>query len=352
MNPLKKYFNNYSLIILINFLFYIPLFRSGMIIFSDISVGYDTQRYMEEIFGLWNQRYNTTTMLNLPRLFIVLPSYLLSLILGAEWLTKSLVIVMSIISSIGQYHFSRYLSETYLFEKNNNKNVSIACLFAALFYAFNPWFLVRIQHTYLLCGYALFPFIIHYYLKIFNTKYKDNGEYRVDYCILATLISLASAAIHYFFFAIIAISILIFTGLIKKLKTHSNEKARTLVTEFKKSLLLGCSSLLACSYWLIPYLYATATGKLTKQANINVEETLDMFSRHSSLWNVLTNNSYWWPMTPGNTPPDTANLGWVLILSLVCLGAVVYSKRNDLIKLFVLISAALILFSTGTFYPK
>ena len=37
-----------------------PLFRSGMVTFSDLSFGLSSHRYLEEIYGAWNNRWSTT----------------------------------------------------------------------------------------------------------------------------------------------------------------------------------------------------------------------------------------------------------------------------------------------------
>ncbi len=350
---LKKEVNLYRLILsLVIFIFYIPFFKQGMIVFSDIAVGTDTQRYLEEILGLWNNRFNTTTLLNLPRLFIVLPSYLLSLVAGAEWLTKSFVILMTLIAGFSQFHFTEKILTRYVHLKPEKTIVYICSLFAGIFYALNPWFILRIQHTYLLCGYSLFPLIIHYYLKIFNKKYANNESSYKNYILFATLLSIGSAAIHYFFFCIISLSILIFSGLAKKLKTGSKSAIHLFFVELKKSFWMGFASLFSCFYWLGPYLYATATGKMTKQANINVEDTLMMFSKESSLWNVVSQKSYWWPMFPKDQFWGYNNLGWVFLLILIGTGVTKYFKKNDLIKLFSMISFLVIILATGTYYSQ
>ena len=72
------------------------LFLRGNIVFSDIDIPFDSRRYMEEIFGLWNGRWSSPSMLNLPRLFYASIPYGISAIFGfsGEVFFKSLLLII------------------------------------------------------------------------------------------------------------------------------------------------------------------------------------------------------------------------------------------------------------------
>ena len=63
-------------------LFLLPIYSSGQIVFSDIAFGATSHRYLEEIAGVWNERWSTSTLFNAPRILYILPFYLLSLAFG------------------------------------------------------------------------------------------------------------------------------------------------------------------------------------------------------------------------------------------------------------------------------
>jgi len=67
----------FSLIIMSSIILWMmaPIYRGGHIVFSDMAFGFSSQRYMEEIFGLWNERWSTSTLLNVPRLIYIYPLY-------------------------------------------------------------------------------------------------------------------------------------------------------------------------------------------------------------------------------------------------------------------------------------
>ena len=61
-----------------------PLLRGGQIVFSDMAFGFSSNRYLEEIYGIWNEHYSSSTLLNVARLAYILPPYLLSRLLGGS----------------------------------------------------------------------------------------------------------------------------------------------------------------------------------------------------------------------------------------------------------------------------
>ncbi len=95
------------------------------------------------------------------------------------------------------------------------------------------------------------------------------------------------------------------------------------------------------------YVGSILTGSQASQHNINVSDTLMLFSRHSSWTNVLFLTSYWWPMFDLTTLPLTFWIAGAITLLLILLGAVV-AYRQPIHLFFSLLAIPLIVFATGT----
>ncbi len=150
-------------------LYYVSvLFQPGHVVFSDIDFPFYSKNYMDEIYGLWNTRWNTVSMLNIPRLFFILPLYLLSGIF--EWnghlFLKGFILELILISGASMYLLSKRLVSVYTGMSFNLWKIN-ALIFGSVLYALNPWVIYRIQHIYLLTGYSLFPLVILYFFKVF-----------------------------------------------------------------------------------------------------------------------------------------------------------------------------------------
>ncbi|MBE0343525.1 hypothetical protein E4V51_25050, partial [Paenibacillus sp. 28ISP30-2] len=133
-----------------------PIYGPGQIVFSDIAFGATSHRYLEEIMGVWNERWSTSTMFNAPRILYILPFYGLSLLFGESGpvLLKSFITGLLFVSAFSMYAFAKRLVSVY-YSPSFTKTRIFAIMIGALFYALNPWVIFRIQHIYLLCGYSL-----------------------------------------------------------------------------------------------------------------------------------------------------------------------------------------------------
>ncbi|MGA9466735.1 MAG: hypothetical protein WBV10_03850, partial [Exiguobacterium marinum] len=155
------------------FVYAYPLFSPGMVVFSDIAFGLSSDRYIEEIFGAWNERWSTTTLLNVPRLVFIAPLYGLSLLFDASgpFLIKSFILTLLVVSALSMYALVKRLHSIYI-TKHFQLMTLMTFTLAGLFYALNPWIITRIQHIYLLCGYALFPFALLLFFNLFDPKFR------------------------------------------------------------------------------------------------------------------------------------------------------------------------------------
>ena len=191
-----------------------PILSKGHIVFSDLAFGKHSEYYLGEIFGLWNERWSTSTLLNIPRLLYILPFWILSMLFGGSGplLIKSFILGLIIISAGSMYLFLKRIISVY-FSKEFNFYKVFALVTGSLFYAVNPWVIFRIQHIYLLCGYSLFPLLLRLYFDIIDPKFQkqtiENYDmFRVspywknikDIVFFVFLYSVSSGAIHYFFY--------------------------------------------------------------------------------------------------------------------------------------------------------
>lgn len=345
------------------------LFQPGHVVFSDIAFPFNSKDYMDEIAGLWNTRWNTVSMLNIPRLFFILPLYVLSGVFdwNGHLFLKGFIVELMFLSALTMYLLSKRLVSVYMGASFNLWKI-LALVFGGILYALNPWMIYRIQHIYLLTGYSIFPLVILYFFKVFDHKFQrqfiqDYNPYSkkiysrniLDSLILAYLITMASAAIHYFFYSVLVLGGLYLLLCIKYIIAYYRKGkvilSHIFIAIFKKTLLVGIVLGGLSFYWLSIYVGGIVFDVGASQHNINVIDTYTMFSRHASLGQVLLMLGYWWPMVNLNELPITFYLSGGIVLFVIGLGAIFNAYKHHIVLFMTLLAAALILVSTGVYYP-
>ena len=350
--------------------FFEPILSDGYIIFSDLDFGINSKQYLKEIFGLWNEKWSTSTLLNIPRLLYILPFWLISISFGGDGalFLKSLILGIITISAGCAYLFIKRIVSIY-FSKEFNFYKVFALITGSLFYAINPWVIFRIQHIYLLCGYSIFPLLLRLFFDIVDPKfqaqkikgYKLSNTFLYwenirDIFFFSLLYSISSAAIHYFFYGAIyffMIGVLIvFKSILNNLKSGWKNLLKFITNIIIKLALMVLFFLLISFHWFGNYILSILLHTQASQHNINAVETLAMFSKNSDIKNVLYFMSYWWPMFDINK----LNLGFYVgggILLIIILYAVLSRLYKYHIVLFFTVSSAIfIIFSTGTKIEK
>ncbi|WP_145051691.1 hypothetical protein [Paenibacillus xylanexedens] len=344
-----------------------PIYADGHIVFSDLAFGWSSERYLEEIVGVWNERWSTSTLFNAPRLLYILPFYMLSTWFdhSGAVLIKSFITCLLLVSAGSMYLFTKRLVSVY-YSKNFTFQRIMALTTGSLFYAINPWVIFRIQHIYLLCGYSLFPLVLMFFFNAFDPKfqaqripnYQITKIYRknvIDLFLLAFVFTVSAAAIHYFFFGAIYLAMFAFLLLIKTTREHRKGTLKIVLSVYRswmlKGLIFGLFFFMLSFYWLSLYGGSILMGAQASQHNINVVDTLSLFSRNSTLFNVLLMISYWWPMFPLSSLPPTFYICGGILLILMLIGIVIRSKGRTLILIFGGIALILALASTGTTIP-
>lgn len=369
---LKQFFLKYkydiiciSILSLLIILILNPLYKSGHVVFSDIDFGFSSKGYMGEIFGVWNERWSTSTLLNVPRLLYVTPFYLLSAIFnysGAVFF-KSFLTGIILASGIAMYVFANTVINLYYPKKNSFLKKSVL-LTGALYYAINPWVITRIQHIYLLCGYSLFPLMLMFYLNAFYPRMEktiikdyDIGSPKIykrnifDMFMLSIVFALSAAAIHYFFYGIIVILIItsfILFKLFLDAKRKKQFKFKAIMVNFVAKIMIFIPIFICVNaYWLSMYVFSILLKAQVSQHNVNVVDTFFLFGKYSSIKNILYAISYWWPMF------NIQSLNWSFyvaggIILITILYAIIFeTKRRYLILSFALLSVIFLIVSTG-----
>lgn len=367
-----KYLSLFILFSLILFLTKNIWFSKDVIVFSDIDFGLDDKVFILRIFSLFNEHFSSMNFFNLSRLAFIIPFYLLALLFSnfiPGFLLKVIIVFVLLISAMGMFCLCEKLLEKH-FGNFNKAFHYFGLIIPALYYAINPWVMFRIQHIFLLPGYACYPWILYFFIDLFKL-YEDeemtaNKEATIEFTIfkktiklketiwkdiisaikIAFFILIGSASIHYFFFYILTI-----VGLGLFILVHNIRKSHSFKSSFytfiRRNIILWSIVFLFCAYWIIPYLFAMFQTNIEPN-NVNVVNTLGMFSRNSDIRNILYLVSYWWPMFDTTTYLD--GLFWIGggVFLFFAVYIILYRfKQHFYISLFTFTTLFMIALATG-----
>ncbi len=331
-------------------LYFFPAFQSqGVIVFWDLDFWFSSESYFSRIFPLWNDIWSSSNFFNSTRIYFVGLSEIFSVFFwDPSGIYQKIVLYLCL-----QLSFFWMFLLTHKILKTENKKHSpvinptiiffISCA-SGIFYALNPWSIMRIQHLYLLTWYALLPFIFRYIILIWEWVKKQNKKKILKNVILCALFYVfAIWSVHYivFIFLFIASWYCFYSARILLKKKWKDFFSLT-ISYF---LLWGCISLLMM-HWLIPFLWSSL---ITSQGpeNLNTIETLNMFSRFSELHDIVYLTSYWWRMI------DTSQfwllywIWWSIIIMTIFVINIIHYK-NIYSQFFIFWAVLLIILSTGT----
>lgn len=344
------------------------LFRPGNVVFSDIDFPFYSKNYIDEILGLWNQRWNTTSMLNIPRLLMIYPLYIISKLAdyNGRLLLKMFILVLMYMSSFSMYLFSKRLVSVYMGSRFDLGKI-LSVIYGSLLYALNPYLLFRIQHIYLLVGYSLFPLILLLFFKIFDHKFleqtidgfspydrKVDSKTFLNIVFLSIVITVSSAAIHYFFYSVIFLGIiyllLIFKYYFEFRKIGKGNAIKVISVMIKKLFVMITVFIGYSFYFLSTYIGGILFGVQASQNNVNVLDTYLLFSKNSSVFNVTYLISYWWPMFDLNQFPISFYIGGGVIIAIITFAILFNSRKNHIVLFFSIILIGSIIVSTGVKY--
>ena len=347
-------------------------FNNGFIIFSDLDFsGINDKRYIERIWGIFNPHFSSANFFNLSRLFFAIPFYALNYLLSFFYnqaMLKMIIMFCLIVAGVGMFLLCEYLLVRTL--KGFPDYVHyFGLIIPAVYYALNPWVIFRIQHIFLLSGYSVFPLTIMEFLKLFEIKIfnyqKEVEEYQQrrriqgkhitinekialnDFFKIVLYSMIGSAAIHYFFFYIIFLTVL-FVGIILRIWKLNNYSSAVVLFYLRKYFIMIGLMILGNFYWFLTYLITLLFVNIEPQ-NVNVVDTLQLFSRNSSVQNVLYLISYWLPFF--NFEIFLDKMFWFAggVFLLIIAYIIFYRFGwHFYVRLFTLVTSLVILLSLGT----
>ncbi len=316
------------------FIVCLPLLAEGNITFSDLAFGKVSDNYLNYVIGVFNEQLGTPNWFNLPRLLWISPFYLLSVLFDSSGhiFLVSLIYGIFLVSAFSFGSLMRRLSD--------HRGIVIGdfgiCM-GAIFYALNPWALIRIQHIFLLCGYALVPLALSWTWRVLGRESWDGerpftirptlSELRY-HLTLGLIVSASFAGIHFGIFIILCMGALGVTFALRAIPTaiRLKLKLRWFGWFLTRAMLAGGTFLLFAAYWVLPFVLSIVKGVRPSQNNVNAIETVATFSRASALENIMLGVSYWWPMFQHKDLPGIFwYAGWIVVLIAVL--GVFYSKR-------------------------
>ncbi|WP_438444781.1 hypothetical protein [Gorillibacterium sp. sgz5001074] len=352
-------------------------YPSGYLVFSDFDFGINDRTYITRIFGLFNEYFSSTNFFNLSRLDFIFPFYLLSVGFGSllpHFLLRSLILFCLVFSALSMFRLCRTLLQQHFGDFRSPLHLA-GLMIPSLFYALNPWVIIRLQHIFLVVGYAFFPLVILYFLKLLNYKSPEDAplpeatmeetgtrrgkarhrHFRRKHAVgehilavkLAFVFSLGCAAIHYFFYYSITMGLLWLVFLCRDLMNRSGPALSVWKHYWRKLLIMGLWVVPFISYWLIPYFASTFFLSIEPQ-NVNVSDTLTLFSRYSDIPHVLYLASYWWPMFNTQHYLDTGFwIGGGVFLALIAYTVFYRYGWHFYIRLFTWCAAVSLLIALG-----
>ena len=359
-------------IALVSFYIFQSATEPGHIVFGDIDFGFFVNGYLDRMLGAWNEQWSNPNFFNLSRLPIIAPLYLFftTLNIAPELFLKTVVFGLLIASGYGMFRLIRKILQiTFLEERDHKLNTDdlfLIALISALLYAFNPWSITRVQHLYLLTGYATLPYVFYYVVLLTETQMPNRSEqwklsilnpfYKYKEWIdknslRAVLISaflwiLGSAAVHYLFFTFFLVA---FWGIYAGTRYLVDLRASALRALFSRYVLLGLFVGGLCAYFIMPQLLSSPIQSISPN-NINTIDSVDMLSRNSQILYVLYLVSYWWSMFDLSllTAPFWIAGGFLLTL---IWGGCLLSLNNIFTRFFVPWCVVMALLATGTKGP-
>jgi hypothetical protein len=345
----------------------------GYLVFSDLDFGLDDSIYLDRMFGLFNEQFSSTNFFNLSRLAFTSVPYLLSELFNPyipHFLLRFIIVICLLLSGLGMFKLLERLFQWH-FGNFNNSFHYYALIIPSLFYALNPWVIIRLQHIFLIVGYAFYPLVLYYFLQLFDDKMtfgtngsdpqsanvetrvarsrKDRNLLREVYLsvALAFCIGMGCAAIHYFFYYSITLSILGMALLVRQLKENRDHKRRILIRFTRKAFISLPIVFLFIAYWIVPY-FASSLFLNIEPENVNVADTLSLFSRYSNIQHVLYLVSYWWPMfNPAKTLDPYFWIGGGIFLVLIAYTVFYRYTWHYYVKLFTWTAAISVIIALG-----
>jgi hypothetical protein len=294
--------------LLILYLWRTIIISNELLLSSDILVPIDMPAFRSMFFPFWNRILEFPNVETIDRLVWMAPF----LLLPDPLIAQKLMIAVALVGA----GWSMLLAARRL-----GAPVMLAVL-AGVLYAYNPWVADRLQHYFLLPGYAVMPLVLSLWLK----------PARGSALLIALLMTLGATTPHYtvFMWALSGLWLLF---------PVSVAALRRFAVTFGLYAMFNV-------YWLVPTaLFMLGVDLVPSYPTWEMEA---LFSRNAEPAAIMRLQGYWWPLVEVMTPPFLKLFGLGLVLSAL-IGLTVRPDRSR----FFLASGALIfsLLALGTAIP-
>jgi len=270
---LSSYF--YLLLLIPIFVISLSLLEPGIIISHDFPI-FDIGK-----IWTWVDKGSYSTIETLPRL----PIIGLWQVMITVGINSSMISKLMIVSGFFAASFSSYFAFYHLSKRNiptTDLKLKTAAILASIFYTYNVWSFIRINHWYLWIGYAILP------LYILFTVYSFSNTRNWKYFFITSIIwSLASSTPHMaFFYGLIFFATFVVVFLNNSIKRGKWYQA---LVPF---ISIICIYSLLNAYWIYPFLEASRSYGIAPQYSLNYEIG-QILSRESNFLNTLRLSSEW-----------------------------------------------------------
>lgn len=364
-------------------LYFFPgVYLPGHITHSDMDFGFQKE-YLFRIFPVWNFEWSTGNFFNMTRILVLLPLKALGLIFqwdGSSW-EKAVIFTFLWGSALSMYFLLwRLFQEDQLLGRLKLPKMFWiwAAIFASVFYAFNPYITIRVQHVYLLAGHMMMPLVFLFavqltecFTRVSNRKNQyqnknmsrwqklmhkltrirtEQAERKVSkqYIIISILgfsmaWAYATVALHYLFFCLFLVTAWV---LFRFLRYGLQRRWPEILWISSRFILAGAITIGLLSFYIFPYVSSMMIGSINPP-NINSIDSVDMVSRNNLPLYILYLNSYWWGLFDYSTLPWTHWVGGAILFGIMAI-ALIFKMNNKFVLFFFAWSIAMFGMSFGT----
>ncbi len=333
-----------------------PMLFGGTVTFTDLTFGRTTDRVLDSVGSVFNAHLSTANWFNLPRLpFVAVAKVFADIFAGGD-ASVFLWAMTTVTLTLGAWGVMRLAHDVAAARPGRTLSPAILVL-VGLVYALNPWSIQRIQHIYLLCGYALYPWVWWLALRSWGPQtWRRAGGFvvrpRADDLVymmgLGAAVAVSFAGVHFGFLSGLTLvpvglgcAVWALTDAVKQ-RTIGRWLAFFAVRAAVPAVSFGAFA----AYWSWPLVSGILNQVRPSQFNVNAYENIILFSRYSDLTSVLSASSYWWPMVPLETFGEASGPAAILLWSLALIGV----ARLRELPLAVPVGGLVVL-ATGAHYP-
>jgi hypothetical protein len=278
------------------------LVSAGFVVQGDFWFPLNADALIATLWPLWNPRGSLPTFPSLMRLPFAAASLVFTAFQGStSWYTRVLPPFAFFLAGGTMLVWARRLLVR-AFPDASPRAIWIGSLFAAAFYAFNPWTFNRIEHYFMLVGYALLPAAL-----FFVDRAVRRGRPKDGFLAAATWTMAATTP-----FLAVALFLLVLSWATLQAwdewKRRSDGTIRVFARFGAVSLAMAAFSL----FWSFPVLASLWLGAGFAPVYVVTRDSVGFLASAATPWNVARLVGYWRPLAPYSFPGAYESL-WALV---------------------------------------